>query len=347
MARLGSESVGGFYPMPLDELSFLCRKLRFSSITEEPALPSVRIIDPCCGKGEALRVIANCLQEQGATVQTYGVELEDTRAIEAKETLDFVIHDGYENLRTQAAFSLLWLNPPYQEGFTERTEISFLRQLSSNKHGVLVKDGILMFIIPQFVLKEAAALLSGRFQQFRVYRFTDSNYERFRQIVVIAKFGKTNGAESKKNYKWLRQLGEDEKNKIPTLAEIEEIINIPYSTSSIDFFRAGRLNTEELALDLGSSPIFEEVSKRIGFRNVYADMKRPMLPLKPTHMGVAIAAGAIGGNMGNHIVSGITKRRTDITSIYDEDGKETGQKMTEYFQSIVRVFNEEGVFDLE
>lgn len=346
MARLGSESSGGYFPMPLDELTLLCNKFGLSACPEEYST-TVKIIDPCCGKGDALRMIADSLHEQGVAVQTYGIELEDGRVKEAKGKLDYVIHDGYENLRTQPVFSLMWLNPPYQDGFTERTELSFLRQLSSNKHGVLAKDGILMFVIPQYVLKEAAALLSARFQQFRIYRFTDSNYDKFKQIVLIAKFGKANVLENKKNYKWLREISERDRDEIPTLAEIDEPIIVPYSTGTIDFFRAGRLNIEELAMDLSSSPIFNEIKKRMGTKNGYADLKRPMLPLKPTHMGVAIAAGAIGGNMGNHIISGITKRRKDITPIYDEDGRITGQKMSEYFQSIVRIFNDKGVFDLE
>ncbi|WP_240420314.1 DUF6094 domain-containing protein [Paenibacillus periandrae] len=73
-------------------------------------------MDPCSGEGIALEMLSDTLREQGGNVKSYAVELEESRYEEAKQVLDHVIHDGYENLRTQPMFSLLWLNPPYQDG---------------------------------------------------------------------------------------------------------------------------------------------------------------------------------------------------------------------------------------
>ena len=36
---------------------------------------TVRLLDPCCGTGEALAALAQALRAQGARVETYGVEL--------------------------------------------------------------------------------------------------------------------------------------------------------------------------------------------------------------------------------------------------------------------------------
>jgi hypothetical protein len=348
MTRLASESKGGFYATPIDELQLLCKRIRLRYNEEEsPGARQMRIIDPCCGEGEALRVIADALQKQGAEVTSYGVELEETRYEEARGTLDHVIHDGYENLRTQPMFSILWLNPPYQDGFSERTELTFLRTLSGAKHGLLQKDGLLLFCVPQYVLKDTASVLSGRFRSFRVYRFTEQNYDIFKQVVVIANLGKAGGEESKKNYKWLRSIGEGDKEMLPTLQEIDEDIWVSCSEGELDYFRAGKMNPEELAHDLAVSPLFEELQKRLKPRTTAARMKRSMLPLKPTHMGVAIASGAVGGNLGTHIVAGITKRRKDVANIENEEGMKTGEKITEFFQSIVRVFTPDDVYDLE
>ncbi|RUS44921.1 DUF6094 domain-containing protein [Cohnella sp. AR92] len=348
MARLASESKGGFYATPIDELQLLCKRIRLRYQGEEAqGAGEVRIIDPCCGEGEALNMLAISLQEQGADVKSYGVELEQTRYEKARQVIDHVILDGYEFLRTQPMFSLLWLNPPYQEGFSERTELTFLRALSSVKHGLLQKDGLLMFCIPQYVVRDSAAVLSGRFRNIRVYRFTDDNYDVFKQVVVIANLGKASGEDSKKNYKWLRSIGEGEKDMLPTLADIDEDIVVDISEGELGFYRAGKMNPEELARDLAASPLFDELNKRMLSKNMAASMKRPMLPLKPTHMGVAIASGAVGGNMGTHIVAGITKRRKDVSDIFNDDGFKTGEKVTEFFQSIVRVFTPDTVCDLE
>lgn len=103
MARLASESKGGFYATPIDELKLLCKRIRLR-YDEAEVSREVRIIDPCCGQGEALDLIAETLKEQGGDVRSYGVELEETRYEAAGYILDHVIHDGYENLRTQPMF---------------------------------------------------------------------------------------------------------------------------------------------------------------------------------------------------------------------------------------------------
>ncbi|RJG21367.1 DUF6094 domain-containing protein [Paenibacillus thiaminolyticus] len=343
MARLGSESKAGYFATPMEELSLLCSKLKCEVDQEHER---IRILDPCCGEGTALRLLHSRFREIDVWTETYGVELEKSRYEAASQTeIDVVIHDGYENLRTEPKFSLLWLNPPYQDGFGERAELTFLRRLTSAKYGVLQKDGILMFCIPQYVLKDTASILSGRFRNFRVYRFTDGNYDVFKQIVVIATLGK--GPDSKENYKLLKSIGEGTKEILPTFAEIEQDIIIPASTEDLMVFRAGRLHPDELKTDLKNSSVFHEVEKRFMHQCQDIEMKRPMLPLKPTHMGVAIAAGAVGGNLGSHIVSGLTKQRNENSNVYDDDGNLSGQRTTYYFKSVVRVFTPDNVYDLE
>jgi hypothetical protein len=51
------------------------------------------------------------------------------------------------------------------KNFNERTELTFLRALAGTKQGVLQKDGILLFCIPQYVVKDTAGVLSRRLQK--------------------------------------------------------------------------------------------------------------------------------------------------------------------------------------
>jgi len=342
MARIASQSKGGYYPTPVKEMELLCKRIRFQLREEEGAQPIINLIDPCCGQGEALKQIADSLKIGNPI--TYGVELEEGRCNTAATVLDHVIHDGYENLRTVPKHSLLWLNPPYDDGFSERLELTFLRALTG-KNNVLEKHGLLIFCVPQHVLKPAAGVLSGRFRDIRVYRFTDENYPVFDQVVLIGRYGKDKN--SRDYYKMLREVGDEGPEALPSLDEIDEDILVYSSLENIDLFRAGRLKPEELKRDFVESPLFKDLEHKLVPASSRAVMKNPLLPLKPTHTGIAIASGAVGGNMGSHIISGITKQITDVEDRTNEDGEKVGELITKHFRSVVRVFCSSGVHDLE
>jgi hypothetical protein len=346
MARLASEAKGGFFATPVDEMELVLRGLHVDEGKEDDPY---FIYDPCCGEGVALSMLSEEMKRIGAKqCRAYGAELEAGRAEFAQDILDVVIADGYQNVRTEPKFSLLWLNPPYQDGFSERTELTFLRALTGAKQGVLIKGGWLLFCIPQYVLKDTAGVLSARFQDIAVYRFTDANYETFKQVVVLARFGKAPASEQKRTYKALITIGEGEKDLLPTLEEMMPIIVPPCDQPTAPMFRAGPMDLLELAKDIQDSPLFEEITKRLVPVGSAVAMKRPLLPLKAAHMGVAIASGAVGGNMGTHFISGVTKQRTDVEPIIDEEtGKRKGERTTLHFTSIVRAFTPAGIFDLK
>ena len=349
MARIASESKGGFYATPLDEMALVLKSLIVEpSLAENSDPRDFFIYDPCCGQGVALSMLHKEMQRKGAkSVFAYGAELEEGRAQLARDELDFVLHDGYQNVRTEAKFSLLWLNPPYQDSFNERTELTFLRALTSAKTGVLMKGGILLFCIPQYVLVSTAGVLSARFSDLQVFRFTDENYDVFKQVVVVGRYGKMTQSEQKRMYKSLIAIGEGEKDILPTLEDMTEFVIPPCDQVGVPMFRAGVLDIQELSRDMATSPLLNDITKRVVAVGGSVVMKRPLLPLKPAHMGVAIAAGAVGGNMGSHIITGVTKQRIDVEAIIDEDtGHKKGERKTFHYTSIVRAFTEQGVVDL-
>jgi hypothetical protein len=346
MARLASEAKGGFFATPEDEMELILRALQVDEGKEEE---SYFIYDPCCGEGVALSMLSEEMKRKGAKkCRSFGSELEEGRAEYAQEALDVVLADGYQNVRTEPRFSLLWLNPPYQEGFSERAELTFLRALTGVKQGVLIKGGWLLFCIPQYVLKDTAGVISARFNEISVYRFTDENYEVFKQVVVLARFGKAPAAEQKRTYKALITIGEGEKDLLPTLDEMLPFIVPTCDQSDEPMFRAGAMNVLELSKDIMNSPLLQEIEKRLAPVSSAVTMKRPLLPIKAAHMGIAIASGAIGGNMGTHFISGVTKQKIDVEPIIDEDtGKRKGERTILHFTSIVRAFTPAGIFDLK
>lgn len=313
MARYASEAKGGFYATPEEEMRLVCARLK----TEPSSF--INIIDPCAGTGEPLKMAANTLKAQGADAISYGIEIEETRARECEimEMIDHVINCPYEEARVSPikSFSFLWLNPPYNEKEKERTEVIFLKNLTDNQRGFLQEGGLLGYCIPQYTLGHASHLLAARFDDITVYRFTNDNFHYYKQIVVFGYRRKIArmGLEAKKYRDYLQMLSDSEPKKLPTLDKNDGcFFQVPPSVNKIEKFRSSKLKPEEIAECLNASPVFNEaleIIKPPERKNIV--LKPPVLPLKIAHHAICIAAGAVGGNMGNHILTGRTKKVID------------------------------------
>jgi tRNA G10 N-methylase Trm11 len=134
-----------------------------------------RYLDPCCGTGAALAAITAA---HGPT-DTYGIELSDVRAAEAKSILTHVINTGYEyTVLTDETFSLVLLNAPYDgeemTGGGARMEETFLVNTTSR----LVPDGVLIYIIPHARLNEKIARhLAGWYRNLRCFKLPEGEYD--------------------------------------------------------------------------------------------------------------------------------------------------------------------------
>lgn len=341
MARLASQAKGGFYATPPEEMALVCRRLH----VEAGAV--VNLLDPCCGEGTALRQMADCLAGQGALPKTYGIEPEETRYDAAKKILDRVLKTGYEWVRaSHGVFSAMWLNPPYDNSMTgERTEVVFLRSLTApDKY--LQPGGLLMFCVPQSTLGPAANLLAVRFQDIRVYRFTEENYPRFRQVVLFGyrRQKRPSSEEVKKVKEYLEAVAKAGPWALPPLDTVDNVFYaVPPAAGAVEVFRGSTFDPKEVAIDVDNSPVWEQVENLLlppHVKNTCV-MKNPVLPLKPTHMGIAIAAGVVGGNMGNHLLVGMTKKVREIV-----DSDENHEIEMERYITTVRVFTQDGIYDL-
>ena len=161
--RLEGQSKLGYYPTPDQTLELLLTWLS----TPEPGLR--RYLDPCCGKGEALAAIASA----HGSAETYGIELSDLRAAEARLVLNHVINTGYEYaVLTDETFSLVLLNPPYdgesETGGGTRLEETFLVNTTSR----LVPGGVLIYIIQHGRLanEKIARHLVGWYEDLRCFK---------------------------------------------------------------------------------------------------------------------------------------------------------------------------------
>jgi len=72
--RTAGKMKAGFYPTPAEVVDLIADFIKRPLFHE-----GIRLLDPCAGEGEALRVLASRL----GVKETYGVELDQTRAKQA------------------------------------------------------------------------------------------------------------------------------------------------------------------------------------------------------------------------------------------------------------------------
>ena len=112
--RLAAQAKGGYYPTPLQVVDLLAEL-----IDSPPAYgrqgQTLRLLDPCCGGGDALAQLADNLRRANTLpVETYGVELHRDRAEAARELLDRALAcDLFATSIANGVFGVLLLNPPY------------------------------------------------------------------------------------------------------------------------------------------------------------------------------------------------------------------------------------------
>lgn len=281
MARLEGIAKAQFYPTPPSVVERVAALIR-------PAQPSnrraVRLLDPCCGAGDALRQFADAI----GGGETYGVEIEQDRASEARRALNNVIAgSAFATRIASEAFSGLWLNPPYdQDEGGRRLEHSFLTTLSRP----LAPDGLLVYIVPQARLAQSARYLSAHYEDLRCYRFQDPEYNPFRQCVLLARKQKVQAVAP-----GLRATIEDwasgEISVLPEPGTVGPFFDLPSLRAGTVIFASQFVEPEEAAAEarqrgLWANPALVERLWPAEERTV-----RPLMPLRRGHLAVMVAAG--------------------------------------------------------
>lgn len=175
MARPSSVITGHFFPTPERVVAALGRLLPRPVVGGRRV---VRLLDPCAGTGAPAAAIGAAL---GA--QTYGIELNEDRAAEARGRLGRVLScDAFATRLANGAFSVLFCNPPYHDDAEKlRLEHRFLQHLTR----ALCPGGLLAFLIPQRRLELSARYLANHYDRLAAWRFPDPEWAAFGQIVLV------------------------------------------------------------------------------------------------------------------------------------------------------------------
>ena len=190
--RLAAQAKGGYYPTPERVVDLIAELIHTPTGYYHRGRETIRILDPCCGAGDALERLAERLDRpnapvsrtgQALSIETYGVELHRDRAEEAEKRLHRTLaSDLFATSIANGAFGLLLLNPPYDfDSEDKRTEHAFLTQTTR----YLAESGLLVFIVPRQRLAVSARYLSTHYGRMRCWAFPDPEREVFDQVVLF------------------------------------------------------------------------------------------------------------------------------------------------------------------
>jgi SAM-dependent methyltransferase len=306
--RLEAKIKGGYYPTPPEVVELIISHIS----RKDDGL--VRIYDPCCGYGEAIRTIADCL---GA--ESYGVELEQERAAEAKKVLTRCLQgDAFKIKATREGFSLLLLNPPYDFDEDERTEHRFL----AATHQFLMPEGLLIYIIPQHRLyKKTARLLASWFTDIEAYCFPSPHRELFNQIVL---FAVKNPAASfdEERYAYLSAIVQQ--TLPPLVMRDTPAYAIPAAPGDKTFYLKNLdPSPDELAEEAKVCGSWKDFWARIA-PPAQARTVKPVMPLRKGHIAILVATGMANGvlekNGKRFLMKGSVRKEQVVTKEPVEDG---------------------------
>lgn len=321
VGRLMNNIKLGYYPTDPDNISLILRGIHF------PEGVTTNLFDPCCGCGRALRQLA-----QGNNCYAYGVELDESRAEEAQTRLHRVGFGSFFHSRiSHEAFHLLFLNPPYlsvinENGGRSRHEKRFLIESIPT----LMYGGLLIYVIPYYRLTpDICRVLVDNFDGLTVWRFTDSEFKKFKQVAVLG-IRKKRDTELQDTL-WLEQLACSPAG-IPLLTQLPESrYALPAQPMTVNTFKGERFNQKELEQQLRKSDSFAQMMAR---SELDSGVKHPLLPLSISQIGLIGGSGMINGLIEcdtPHIIKGriVKVMRTESEEKFSARGNHMGSEIRE------------------
>lgn len=331
IGRLMNRVRMGYYPTDPENIQHILRGICF------PAGVTTNLLDPCCGCGKALRQLAD-----GNNCFAYGVELDEARAEEAQTRLTRVgVGSFFHSRISSEAFHVLFLNPPYlsvisEGGSRTRYEKRFL--IESMPH--LMQEGLLIYVIPFYrMTADICKFLASNLKEISVWRFTDGEFKRFKQIAILGRRKKREDDPDTAAH--LEKLSYSPA-EIPCITEIEEDrYALPGIIKSVGVFKGELFNEKELERQLSHS---DSIKRLMNARsNLDRKDKHPLLPLSISQIGLVGGSGLINGLIEcetPHIIKGriVKVKSTSRVETHNNRGACTGAEVSEVVSNKM-VFN--------
>jgi hypothetical protein len=303
---MAGQAKGGFYPAPAAAVALAAAQLR-------PPPEPFALLDPCAGKGAAVRQLAEAL---GCPLEhVHAIELDEGRAAECKAALPgarVLAPASFFGCRARAcSFSLVWCNPPFDHELGGgRVEAKFLERATE----WLKPGGVLALVCPESASArwDIQSSLMQWYERLSVHPFPEE-CRQYQEVIVLGV-----------------------KRKQPVSAWDQRWTDVCEPPGRVDAIPPGRgprvfekveLTDPELARALAASPL----------RRQLAALAEPALPSPPLalgsgHIALLLAAGHLDGLVEPpgeppHVVRG-TARKVQYVSHMETTANPDGSETT-------------------
>jgi len=341
----GNMAKMGAYYTDVDHCSALSRFLEFQETGVhrllEPSIGDGKAISACVGKqkGDNKRIFA--VESNFDTVSM--LRSQEEVEIEALIEADFI--NGI--FATNNAFDFCFSNPPYGDyltlsGMNERLEKMFLERITK----YLKVGGVLVFVIPHsaFIMPAIFNRLFSQYDVKHVYKFHEKEFEKYKQVVVIAVKKPTKKEvilRISEEYDQERKETERLKALLASYSSIEQIEDLPMeyngeriviSTSPAEkrfTFKPKEFRVEDAYEKLMElTPLDEKMGKILTTPSYHSgELDRPPIPPKNDSLYLLAVCGVGEGLAGVegvdlHLQRGVVKM-TEESQVDEETNIET------------------------
>ncbi|CAJ2755388.1 hypothetical plasmid protein [Burkholderia pseudomallei] len=314
------------------------------------------ILDPCAGEGVAIAEAAHVLGRDW--VRAYAVEYDAERTIHARQLVDRCLHgDLMDTIISRQAFGLLWLNPPYGDlsrdvngnlGYQGQGRARLEKLFYQRTLPLLQYDGILVFIVPQYILDaELVGWLTRHFADLRIYRAVDTQ---FKQVVIFGRRVRqrdqaVDGAKAIRSQLLAIGHGDVDAEELPMTWPFEPY-TVPVSSAEPEHFYRVTLDPAQFADEVQRlQGLWPSVDTHLGAAQ--QTLRPPARALSQWHLALALAAGAIAGVVTSRtgkvlVVKGDTHKEKTLQTEYTErdDGSIAETRiLTDKFVPVIRAWD--------
>jgi len=369
MARLAAQAKLLFYPTDPGLVETLASWFKVEK--------QARIVDPCCGKGDALALFASRFDPKPVTS---GIEISYSRSAEAAQKLDLVLTTSFYDVSSDANWSprsvgLVFNNPPYDWShleemtkFGNRRHIRHEREFIERSTPKIVPGGHHIIIIPRAMLggeellgsgseDRIARHLLGWFEKVIVCRADNDDWKRFSQVVVLALNKRAEYAHpTKEEMAAITQYAADD-IEIPIIQPGNgEFVIPPIPDGKFVFTYKPNDPNEIVRLGKLNSPLKTPEYERLVYVRPLGAPFRPATPLKIGHISMLISGQETGilrltDESGKAIaVKGMARKVADTTAKdnFNEEGEHTSTSVTQKERHVVTlaIVREDGKTEL-
>ncbi len=322
--RLAGLAKGGYYPTPLRCVDLMSNFIQVTPTTGRVEHEAIRILDPCCGPGDACeRLAARLSQKTQADIRTFGVELEVERARQARAQMDFTLSsDLFQTMIANNAFHLLFLNPPYDHDQEHRrVEQAFLAHCTR----YLAENGLLILIVPRHRLAVSARYLAANYRNLSCWRFPDPEYEDFDQVALMGN-RRSQPEPSPYSEDKVMDWAHYPLDQVDTLEKPVRLppLSFPSGERNDVLFTVRTVDPVRAAAEAQRSGLWTSQPIRDSLWPKNARKVQPLMPLRQGHMAMLVATGfldnlCLEANGKRVLAKGRTVKKMELVSATEDE----------------------------